>query len=233
MSKRTYVLVMAFALVAVLATGGLMASNMGFKLAYTFYGFGVDTGGGNITGSGENHFALPFFPHLGLTNAQSLRGDILSGAGCAGNVDFVQIFDPTQNARATWFGGKIGGTNFAITGCQSYFATISSGQTCSYLNAGTHDPAQDCTFNGTGVAGYLVGENTYSLPFHTTANNAGDLLTEIADANFVQRFDQLTNSRQSWFGAKIGGTNFAITPGEGYFVQMGAGLTTTIKPEHY
>lgn len=234
MSKRTFVLVMAFALAAVLATGGLMASNMGFKLGQSFYGFGVIPGGeSDATNSGENHFAIPFYAHLGLTNAGSLKTDVESGAGCAGNVQFVQRFDPAADQRESWFGAKIGGTNFNIAPCQSYFTTISSGNTCAYLNAGTHNPTTDCTFNGVGQGGSIVPENTYSLPFHTTANNAANLLTEVSAANFVQRYDQLEDQRQSWFGAKIGGTNFDITPGEGYFIQMGSGQTTTIKPDHY
>jgi hypothetical protein len=230
MSKRTYVLVMAFALAAVLATGVLLASNMGFKVLYTFNGAGV--GGAAV---GETHFALPFYPHLGLTNAQSLKGDIESGAGCtaAAQIPAVQRFNPLINARESWFGAKIGGTNFDITPCESYFVQAAATTSCDYLIVGTHNPNQDCVFNGAGVSGYLVGENPYSLPFHTTASNAGDLLTELADANFVQRFNQSTNNRESWFGAKIGGTNFTVTPGEGYFVQMAAGQTTTVKAAHY
>jgi hypothetical protein len=216
---------MALALAAVLVTGGLMASNMGFKVSYTLNGVGA---GG--AASNENHFALPFYPHLGLTNAQSLKGDI-DATPCSTTA--VQRFDPTLNARQSWFGAKIGGTNFNIIPCESYFVQMSAAATCDYLIVGTHNPDQDCVFNGATVAGYLVGENTYSLPFHTTASNAGDLLIEISDANFVQRFNPSTNARESWFGAKIGGTNFAVVPGEGYFVQMASGTTTTVKAEHY
>jgi hypothetical protein len=219
---------MAFAIAAVLLTGGLMASNMGFKVAYTFNGVGQ---GGAI--SNENHLALPFYPHLGLTNAASLKTDI-NAAGCGlSTADPVQRFNPTINSRESWFGAKVGGTNFNISACESYFVQMPSGGTCSYVIAGTHNPDHQCTFNGAGVAGYLVGENTYALPFHTTANNARELLIEISAADFVQRFDPGTNSRQSWFGGKIGGTNFNVVPGEGYFIQMPGGATTTFKPDHY
>jgi hypothetical protein len=241
MSKRTYVLVMAFAMAAVLATGGLLAGNMGFKIAYVFNSVNVDVGG-NLTDSGETHFGLPFYPHLGLTDAQSLKTDIESGpADCPGNIGNVQRFDQTQNQRESWFGAKIGGTNFLITPCESYFVTVNTDAgtpvTCPYIIAGTHNPDQECTFHGAGdfadQTSFAVGENAYALPFHTTANNAADLLGEISAANFVQRYDQLEDQRQSWFGAKIGGTNFLITPGEGYFIQMPSGVETTLKSAHY
>jgi hypothetical protein len=55
MRKRTFVLVMVCALAAVLATGGLLASNMGFKVNRTLNGAGAN--GATV---GENHIALPF-----------------------------------------------------------------------------------------------------------------------------------------------------------------------------
>ena len=49
----------------------------------------------------------------------------------------------------------------------------------------------------------------------------------------LERFDPVADQRDSWFGAKIGGTNFSISPGEGYFIQMTAGSTATVTPEHF
>jgi len=78
-----------------------------------------------------------------------------------------------------------------------------------------------------------VGENPYGVPYHATAANASDLKTQLGNPPSVQRYEPTLGIRQSWFGAKIGGTNFALAPGECYFVQMAAGATTTITPEHF
>ena len=121
MSKRTYVLVMAFALATVLVTGGLMAGNMGFKLAQNFNSF--EDG---VYASGESHFAVAFYPHLGLSNAGTLKSDIEADPDCAGHVGFVQRFNQIDDQRESWFGAKIGGTNFDILPCQAYFVTINT-----------------------------------------------------------------------------------------------------------
>ena len=122
MSKRTFVLVMAFALTAVLATGGLLASNMGFKVTYTLNGAGS---GGWV--SNENTLALPFLPQLGFANAASLQSDIQSDCGVTPAP--VQRFDPTSGIRQSWFGGKIGGTNFALAPGECYFVQMAAGAT--------------------------------------------------------------------------------------------------------
>jgi hypothetical protein len=226
MRKGTFVLAMVCALAAVLATGGLLASNMGFKVNRTLNGAGA---GGALVG--ENHISLPFNPQLGLSNADNLLGDIELGDTTL--VDFVQRFDPTTNQRETWFGGKIGGVNFSLVACESYFVTVAAARTTDYIIVGSHNPTLPCTFNGTGIAGWVVNENTYAIPYHTTATNASDLLGQIPNASFVQRFDPAADQRDSWFGAKIGGTNFSISPGEGYFIQMNAGQTASVTPEHF
>jgi hypothetical protein len=217
---------MALALTAVLATGGLLASNMGFKVNRTLNGAGAN--GATV---GENHIALPFNAQLGLADASNLLDDIEQGDATL--IDFVQRFDPTANQRQTWFGGKVGGNNFSLLACESYFVTVASGRTTDYIIVGSHNPTLPCTFNGTGMSGWAVNENTYAIPYHTTATNAGDLLTQIPNAGFVQRFDPVADQRDSWFGAKIGGTNFSISPGEGYFIQMTAGTTASVTPEHF
>ena len=226
MSKRTFVLVMAFALTAVLATGGLLASNMGFKVNRTLNGAGAN--GATV---GENHIALPFNPQLGLSVANDLLLDIEQGDPSL--IDFVQRFDPVLNQRESWAGGKIGGTDFSVVACESYFVAVAATRTTDYIIVGSHNPTHPCTFNGSGVGGSVVNENTYAIPYHTTATTAADLLGQIPNAAIVQRFDPVLNQRESWAGGKIGGTDFPIAPGEGYFIQMTTGTTATVTPEHF
>ena len=170
MSKRSFVLVMAFALAAVLATGGLLASNMGFKVNRTLNGAGA-----NGAAVGENHISLPFNPQLGMSNASDLLDDVENGdTNLAIN---VQRFDPTADQRESWFGGKIGGVNFSLVACESYFVTITAGLTTDYIIVGSHDPTVPCTFNGTGIAGFTVNEQRVAEalernPILVTALNA-------------------------------------------------------------
>ena len=224
MSKRSFVLVMVFALAVVLTAGGLLASNMGFKVNAQFNGVGQ-----NGAVSNENHFALPFNPQLGLTDATTLLTDVQVTCSAA----LVQRFNPTTGFRESWAGGKVGGTNFSVGGCESYFTQMNAAATCSYIMVGSHDPNLMCTFNGTGVGGAVSNENNYALPYHTTASNASDLLGQLSNTQLVQRFNPTTGFRESWAGGKVGGTNFTTVPGEGYFVQMNAAATQTLTPDHY
>jgi hypothetical protein len=226
MSKRGFVTVMAIAVAVVVVSGGLLASNMGFKLNKRLNGAGA--GGAAV---GENHITLPFVPRVNVADADNLLTDIEGGDTSL--VNFVQRFDPLTNQRETWFGGKVGGVLFTIAPCESYFVTMGVGVSLDYTIVGSHDPSIQCTFNGAGVGGWASNENTYGIPYHTTAENAADLLGTIPDVAFVQRFDPIADQRETWFGGKIGGTNFSIEPGEGYFVQMNGGTTATILPEHF
>ncbi|MDX1389708.1 MAG: hypothetical protein R3344_10995, partial [Acidobacteriota bacterium] len=66
-----------------------------------------------------------------------------------------------------------------------------------------------------------------------TASNAVDLLGSIPNASGVQRFNPASGFRETWVGGKIGGTNFDVTPGEGYFIQMNPGTTASVVPDHF
>lgn len=70
MSKRTFVGVMIVALAVVVMAGGLLASNMGFKLNYQL----LQAGGGSA--SGTNSLALPDFRQSGMVTAKNLMDDI-------------------------------------------------------------------------------------------------------------------------------------------------------------
>src|SRR6185436_20157107 len=72
--KNTYV-VIAVALCAILAAGGILASNMGFKLNYPLNKTG--TAGSK---SGTNTLSLPYFRQTGLNDAFQLFADI-EGSG--------------------------------------------------------------------------------------------------------------------------------------------------------
>jgi hypothetical protein len=231
MSKRTFVAVMGVALAVVLATGGLIASNMGFKLNYALRGNGAS---GYKTS--ENTLALPFFTQVGMVNAGDLLADI--EAGNTSLVTNVQRWEPTGPFRQTYVGGKTFGTNFALNAGEGTYVTMIAAGSKDYIVVGSHNPTTMITLRGNGSGGYKTNENLYAQPYHTTANNAGDLLNEIEAGNTslitnVQRWEPTGPFRQTYVGGKTFGTNFAIKPGEFTFVTMATGSSTTFTPAHY
>ena len=70
MSKKVFIVVMGVALVCLLTAGGLVASNMGFKLNYQL----AQAGGSSLSGS--NTIALPFNRQTGINTALDLINDI-------------------------------------------------------------------------------------------------------------------------------------------------------------
>ena len=76
MSKRVFVIMMAIAIAVVMVSGGLLASNMGFKLNKRLNGAG---GGGAAVGG--NHIAIPFIPRNGIADSDDLLADIELGNG--------------------------------------------------------------------------------------------------------------------------------------------------------
>lgn len=224
MKRSAFAVVVALAVVV--AATALLASNMGFRLNKSLLGAGAS---GVVTG--ENHIAIPFIPRTNVGDAADLLADIESG--CGDVVVSVQRFGPTLGFRQSFTGGKIAGTNFSLAPCESYFVQMNAAQSCAYTIVGAHDPGQQCVFNGSGIGGFISNENNYGPPYHTTAVNAADLLGSVPNAQGVQRFNAQTGFRETWVGGKIGGTNFPVTPGEGYFVQMNPGTTASVVPDHF
>ena len=88
----------AVGLVAVLAVGGLYASNMGFKLNYP-----LDAAGTNGSAFGNNSLGLPFNQQTNLLNAFDLIQDINASAGASVVVQ-VGRFDKALNTFALYTG---------------------------------------------------------------------------------------------------------------------------------
>ena len=77
------------------------------------------------------------------------------------------------------------------------------------------------------------GTNFFAYNYHQTAADAKALIDDIGFANVtnVQKFLKATDTLQSYTGRKLGGTAFALTPGEAYFVKMAT--TVNYTPSHY
>jgi hypothetical protein len=225
MRKGTFVGVMVVALAMILTAGGLLASNVGFKLNYQLKATGQPLPEGGTSKSGLNTIGLPFNPQVGMTNASGLRNDI-----GAANVQQVQRFVESSDGYQVYTGSK-GETDWALLAGEGYF--VKMGANVDYIIVGSHNPSFQVHLNNTGSEGSKSGLNLYSYPYHSTAPNASSLRNEIGAANVqqVQKFVRSSDGFQVYTGSK-GETDFLLTPGEAYFIKMGTAVLTYV-PSHY
>jgi hypothetical protein len=204
-----------FAAVLIFGTA-VQASNMGFKVTIPLDDSGsVD----------QVWFCLPY--NVSYVNASDIRDDINTGAGSA-ICSRVYRWNPATD-DFTYY-ARIGGTDFAIDATKSYMVTITGAY--NWVVVGSHDPAGQVEIDVSGS----VDQNWISVPYHNTAGLASALRTEmIADGITVSRVYKWNPATDDFtYYARIGGTDFTLTPGLGIMV------TTTDPagplywtPEHY
>jgi uncharacterized protein YaiE (UPF0345 family) len=204
-----------------LVAGGLMASNMGFKLNYQLLGTAS-------SGSGTNSLALPYNQQTNLLDAKNLIDDINAAAGTTAVVQvarFLSASDGTESYTGT------SGTAFPLTPGEGYQVQVS--QDVNYIIVGSHAPTLGVVLNGTATSG--SGTNSYAYPYHATAGDAKDLIDEINAAVGstvvvqVARFLSASDGTESYTGTS--GTAFPLVAGQGYQVQVST--TVTYIPSHY
>ncbi len=215
--RKPLLLVPAIVLACFLASGVLIATNMGFKFNYVLQGPGTSA-------TGKNAIALPFFKQVGMVDARDLIDDITVAGGA---VFGISRFVNSSDAFDTYNG--ISGAAFTLAKSEGVIVTMNTNS--EYILFGTHDPGHVVNFNGLGTS--ASGLNLYAPPYHTTSINAGELLDEINSSGgsvlSIQRLDNTTDRYQTYDG--VSGYNFPIEPGKAYFVQMAADVSFT--PSHY
>jgi hypothetical protein len=199
--------------VALLLGGGLTASNMGFKLNRVL----STTGPGS--NSGLNTISLPYNRQVGIDNASDLFGDI----GFA-NIQLLSRFLP---ATDTFQNYALGSPDFALAQGQGYLAKMAV--TTNYIIVGSHDPGAVIQLNAAG-GGSNSGLNFFAPPYHSTANLASELFGEIGFTN-IQLLSRLIPATDTFQNYALGSPDFAIVPGEAYFLKMAANLA--YSPSHY
>jgi hypothetical protein len=220
MTKRTYIGVLTVALAVVLAAGGLLASNMGFKLNYPLAATQV-----GVSNSGTNTIALPDNRQAGVNAASTLQTDI----GLA-SVTNVQKFLEASDGLQVYTGRKGSGPDFALAAGEGYFVKMAA--SVNYIIVGSHDPSFANPLNATG-GGSNSGTNFFSYPYHSTATTASALQNDVglASVTNVQKFLEASDGLQVYTGRKGSGPDFALVPGEAYFLKMAA--TVNYIPSHY
>jgi hypothetical protein len=229
MTKRTYVIAAVVA-VALVAGGGLFASNMGFKLNYNLADTGDPVPGGTSK-DGTNTVGLPFNAQTGLTTAAALFNDI--GSSRVQNIQkYIQSTGGIQLYNA-------GGTDFNLAKAEGYFVKILATQGTNYVVVGSHDPTFTVSLAGTGQAvpggTSKDGTNFYSYPYHSTTNTASTLANDIGSTNVlnVQRFIESTNGLDLFIVGTTAPPGFSLVPGESYFIKIKSGVTVSYVPSHY
>jgi len=212
---------MVVALAVVVMAGGLLASNMGFKLNYTLSATLAGT-----SKSGTNVLALPDLRQTGLNTAKNLMDDITLN-----NVVQVQKYIKSSDSTQTYTGRKGSGADFNLVSGEGLFVKMATAT--NYIVVGSDDPTLAYTLQATLAGTSKSGTNLYAYNYHQTAATAKGLMDDITLNNVVQvqKYIKSSDSTQTYTGRKGSGADFNLVPGEAYFVKMAT--TTAYTPSHY
>lgn len=220
MKKRMFLVTLG--IVGLLVAGGLLASNMGFKLNYALQGVAP-----TISRSGTSTLGLPFHQQTNLEDAYDLILD-LNAAG-PGTVVSVARYITSTDGLEIYYGTS--GTAFPLAPGEGYLVKVNG--TIDYIVVGSHNPVAIITFPGT-AAGSRTGTTLYAPPYHTTLANAFGLIGELNAAGpgtvvSVARYIKSTDGLEIYYGTS--GTAFPLVPGEAYYVKVDG--TINLTPSHY
>jgi hypothetical protein len=198
---------------AIVAAGGLMASNMGFKLNYPLKAAGAGSK------SGRQSIGLPYNRQVGIDTAQDLLEDITAG-GVTGIL--LERWDTLFDASAAYPGGP----NFALEAGAGYVVRVSSNG--NYIIVGSDDPGFTVNLKGPAVGVSKSGRTRYAHPYHGVSDVASELLAEIPNAISVERFEPAFDASAVYPG---GTPDFTLIPGQSYVVRVTA--NSSFIPAHY
>ena len=210
--KRSMTVMVVVLAAAVVLTGGLMASNMGFKLNRALLA-GSDPG----SNSGTQTLGLPYNRQVGIDTASELFSDITG-------VQNIQAYNTATDGYLFY---SFGSPDFALEAGRGLF--VKAGQNFNYIVVGSHDPSAVIQLESAGAASNS-GTNLYAPPYHATAATARALFQELGGAN-VQNIQGYNTATDGFNFYSFGSPDFNINPGEAYFVKMGS--TLAYSPSHY
>jgi hypothetical protein len=245
MSKRRFIGATVVGLATVALAGGLIASNMGFKLNKTLIVAGQAVSGvGEVSPftsvNGTNTLGLPFNRQVGMNNASQLKTDI--GASCVAVSKFLRSQNAAFNYTAARAGA--GSIDFALEEGSGYRARVTGASNISYIIVGSDDPSYAVSLivagqpaPGTGETGNSInGTNEIAYKYHATSATASALKTEIgAQCVSVAKFLASTNGNFSYTAARAGAgsVDFPLIPGETYQVRVTGATNVSYVASHY
>lgn len=226
MSKKNTFVVVAVALCAILAAGGILASNMGFKLNYP-----LNKAGTAGSKSGSNMLSLPYFRQTGLSDSFGLIQDVEGGGPPFSKVISVSKFIEATDSLQVYT-GRMGspGANFSLAAGDGYRVQMSAD--VNYIVVGSHDPSLSVSLDAPG-AGSKSGSNLYAPPYNITSATSFDLIKDVEGVTAppfskvvsVSKLITTTDALQVYTG-RMGspGANFNLVPGEAYRIQMSSSV---------
>jgi hypothetical protein len=211
-NKRRMTALVVIAAAAIIVAGGLMASNMGFKLNYP-----LQAQQSGVSASGFQSIGLPYNRQVGIDTASQLKADVEAGGVGVGSIQKYDILTG-QNVPYPL-------TDFPLAEGEGYLiGVLNSG---SYIIVGSHDPGFNVNFKAQAVGVSASGFQRYAPPYHGVASTASELKLELApEVVSVQKYDILTGQNIPYPL-----TDFPIVPGESYLV--GVTADKTFVPAHY
>ena len=231
-NQRRMAALVIVALAAMIATGGLVASNMGFKLNYTL----LDSSDGNSQ-SGTQTIGLPYNRQVGVDMMSHLFRDIgttistcgLNPCNCLSN---IQRYDTATDQNAPYACGL---GDFALTAGEGLLVKTALNSGGDYIVVGSHNPALSINLVAPG-GGSQSGTERYSHPYHAVSSTAAELMTELGGCNFVsniQRYDSPTDQNAPY---ACGLGDFPLVAGQSYLIKTSTSTAPTgidFVPAHY
>jgi len=242
MSKRRFIGAAVVGLATVALAGGLIASNMGFKLNKTLIVAGQPVSGvGEVSPftslNGTATVGLPFNRQVGMVNAGQLKTDI--GASC---VSVSKLLRSNNSAFAyTAARAGTGSIDFALEEGIGYRVRVTGASNISYIVVGSDDPSYAVSLVVAGQpvpegGNSLNGTNEIAYKYHATATTAGTLKNEIgSQCVAVTKFLASNNSSFSYTAARAGtgSVDFPLVPGEAYQVRVTGATNVSYVASHY
>jgi hypothetical protein len=216
MKQRRVAAFVVIAVAAVVLTGGLMASNMGFKLNYS-----LQATQSGVSNSGFQTIGLPYNAQVGVTSAGELLADITAGGVSAASLQKFNILSDQNDP----YPGPAG--DFALVPGTGYLVGVTTSG--PYIIVGSHNPSLSINLQGAAVGVSNSGFQRYAHPYHGVASTAGEFLAEIApEGASIQKFNILSDQNDPYPGPA---GDFALVPGSSYLVGVTGNKTFT--PAHY
>ena len=207
---------------ALLLAGGLMASNMGFKLNFPLVG-----SNDSASISGTNYMGMPYNQQVGINNARDLFLDIGGVQSISQHRKFDDLFEFYTASNTS-----IPPNGFAINAAEGYIVKLPDNT--PYVVVGSHDPGLTVALVGAADPGSISGTNYYTHPYHGVAANAKDLFLEmgagIQSLSQHRKFDDLFEFYTA-SNSSIPPNGFLLSPGEAYIVKASSNVPFT--PNHY
>jgi hypothetical protein len=198
---------------AMVVTGGLVASNMGFKLNKTLLAQAA-----GVSKTGRTCIGLPFNKQVGIVTANDLLSDIP-------NAVELQAYNPQNDGGIPYPAGP--GSDFPLPLYEGYLVQVTADT--QYIIVGSDDPAASVPFVATLAGVSKTGRKRYAHPYHAVNTTASSILAEIPNAVEVQGYNPVNDGGIPYPAGP--GSDFNVLPGDCLTVQVIANGSLT--PLHY